>query len=132
MFDWNNFVVDSRDTYYGACHKDKVVNNPMIYNEIFDPVADDVENFFYYNGDGSIIPLYTLSDQDKQKVIKTVEVFNLNHRTLKNRRAELLKELEEWGGSLSDDEVKAAFSKYGFKSVLEQKLRERRMLEVMT
>jgi uncharacterized protein (TIGR02646 family) len=124
MFEWDNFVVDSRDTSYGACHKDKVIKNTTDYNTIFNPVTDDVEMYFHYRGDGEIIPKSEIPDTSVVKVKRTIEVFNLNHRTLKKKRADLIKLIDAYP-SLDDYEIKSALNKCGFKSVVEQKLTER-------
>ncbi len=86
-FDWNNLIVAFGNSNsgvnpdFGAHYKDnryKIKQHE--YTEIFNPVEDDVQSYFYYNSFGKIEPLGTIEDERiKLKVLKTLEVFNLEH-----------------------------------------------------
>jgi len=117
IFDWNNLVVARKDNDFGANYKD---NNYKIskteYSLIFNPVIDNVEEYFYYDEFGMI-------RADEGKVKKTIEVFNLNHPLLNARRANIIKLIDMYKkGGLSKNDIKSSLTNSGFKSVLNQYL----------
>ena len=114
-FDWNNLIVATKDDSFGANYKDKTYKiNKNEYPLIFNPVVDNVENYFYYNEFGMI-------REDKGKVKKTVEVFNLNDEYLKARRKNIIDMIDSFKkGGLSTLDIRNIIEEYGFKSVVEQ------------
>lgn len=123
-FDWNNFIVDSRDTNFGACHKDKLVKSREIYNDIFNPVTDNVERYISFQKDGKMIPKPDITEELKKRVEKTIELFALNHPTLKHKRKGAIVLIENLT-TLPDNEIKECMKEYGFRSVIEYMLSER-------
>ncbi len=120
-FDWDNLLCSVYGEY-GAEHKDskfRIGSKPNTYNEIFNPVIDFVENHFYYNQQGEI---EAKNGAIKPKVIKTVEVFNLNHPSLKNKREAILREIEDIKGQISNEDIEQAYQNRGFLSVVKQAL----------
>jgi uncharacterized protein (TIGR02646 family) len=115
-FDWNNLIVATKDDNFGARFKDMQYNSNGIqqseYSEIFNPVNDDVK--FKYTEWGEIIT-------DEGKTRKTVEVFNLNHESLKRRRKGLITTIRalKKENNLSDEEIKNELDTSGFLSVIE-------------
>jgi uncharacterized protein (TIGR02646 family) len=91
-YDWNNLIVAVNDDEYGAKYKDggNGVKNLADYNLIFNPVNDTTQNFFRYTTDGKIHPADNLSQSDLNKAQKTINIFNLNHNSLKMRRKDLM------------------------------------------
>lgn len=120
-FEWNNFVVDILDNNFGACYKDKVVNNPNIYDQIFNPITDRVEDFITFQENGKIIPKSGIDENNKKKVLNTIKIFNLNHKSLKDRRFKLMKIIESYN-EFTKDEIMSFLSEYGFRSVILYKL----------
>jgi uncharacterized protein (TIGR02646 family) len=120
-FDWNNLIVATKDDDFGANFKDNKYNSNGIqeseYNEIFNPVNDDVK--FKYTEWGEIIT-------EEEKVRKTVEVFNLNHESLKRRRKNLITTIIalKQENSLSSEEIKNKLDTLGFSSVIEYLLED--------
>jgi len=114
-FDWKNLIVATKDNNFGANYKDNTYQIERDeYNQIFNPVTDNVENDFYYDKLGMI-------REDEGKVKKTVEIFNLNHSYLKSRRKKIIALINVYkGSSLSTYEIKNALVGSGFKSVIEQ------------
>jgi uncharacterized protein (TIGR02646 family) len=122
-FNWDNLVAACNDEDFGAKYKDNKsgIKKPD-YAGFFDPVVDSVQNYFYYNERGEIEPHPTLSDPVLQaKVQKTIEVFNLQDRSLVNRRGTLIKQIREYSG-LSKEEVFEALKFGGFISLIQQYL----------
>lgn len=122
-FEWNNFVVDTLDSNFGACYKDRMIKNPSIYNQIFNPITDNVENFITFQENGKIIPKSGIDDNNKRKALKTIEIFNLNHKSLMDRRLELMRIIESYD-SFTRKEIMSFLSEYGFKSVILYKLEQ--------
>lgn len=123
-FEWNNLIFAVHDSSFGADYKDlkyKIKNHE--YALIFNPVTDNVEDYFYYNYWGKIEPKENISLQDKGKVIKTIEVFNLNHDSLVERRKNLLKLIQDYKEyQLSKDDILSVLATSGFRSLVEQEL----------
>lgn len=85
---------------------------------IFNPVVDNMSQYIEYSGNGEIVPITGSPDSIIKKVLKTVEVFNLNCGSLKNRRRALITQLENCK-DLPKDEIRKAFATNGFVSVLD-------------
>lgn len=118
IFDWNNLVVSAIDEDYGGKFKDntyKIKQNE--YAQIFNPTKDDMGQYIEYLRDGRIAPRDGIQDAINDKILKTIEVFNLNCRSLKNRRKQLLIELDSCSG-LPKEELKHTFEKNGFISLI--------------
>lgn len=118
IFDWDNLVVSAIDEDYGGKYKDntyKIKQNE--YAQIFNPTKDDMGQYIEYLRDGRIAPRDGIQDAINDKILKTIEVFNLNCRSLKNRRKQLLIELDSCSG-LPKEELKHIFEKNGFISLI--------------
>lgn len=92
-FDWNNFLVDEKEANYGADYKDNHISKED-YKLIVNPVIDDPSHYFGYQVNGEIIPALELSDSDKKRAKKTIEIFNLNHSALKHQRKEFITQVK--------------------------------------
>ena len=118
IFDWDNLLVSAIDEDYGGKYKDntyKIKQNE--YAQIFNPTKDDMGQYIEYLRDGRIAPRDGIQDAINDKILKTIEVFNLNCRSLKNRRKQLLIELDSCSG-LPKGELKHNFEKNGFISLI--------------
>lgn len=117
-FDWNNLIVSTIDEDFGGKYKDNTYKiKAEEYQEIFNPVCDDMSQFIGYLGNGKMVPLDGLSIDIVNKVKKTIDVFNLNCQSLRIRRRDLILLLDGCKG-LPHNEIRKAFSAYGFISVL--------------
>lgn len=123
-FDWNNLIAASNDDDFGARHKDmKYSIQLQEYSLIYYPVVDNPEHYFNYLQNGEIEPKDNLDSPDKEKVNKTVEVFNLNAPQLSKRRRDLIKQIRDTkNGGLSSELMFSAFSNRGFQSVKDQEI----------
>ena len=118
IFDWDNLEVSAIDEDYGGKYKDntyKIKQNE--YAQIFNPTKDDMGQYIEYLRDGRIAPRDGIQDAINDKILKTIEVFNLNCISLKNRRKQLLIELDSCSG-LPKEELKHTFEKNGFISLI--------------
>ncbi|SFV53269.1 hypothetical protein MNB_SV-13-425 [hydrothermal vent metagenome] len=118
-FDWNNYIVATKDNNFGANYKDNTYKiQKSEYALIFNPIFDTVEEHFYYDEFGMII-------EDEGKVQKTIEVFNLNHSLLKFKRKQIISLIEYFkNDGLSNLEIKFELEDYGFKSIINQYCKE--------
>lgn len=55
-FNWNNFIVDSLESGYGACYKDNHISNVSDYNKLINPVEEDPQYYFTYQSNGNMVP----------------------------------------------------------------------------
>jgi len=123
-FNWNNLIAASIDEDFGAKYKDnKYSIKADEYIKIYNPVIENPENYFYYLQNGEIEPKEGLEDSEKDKVKKTVEVFNLNADNLSKRRRDLIYQIGETKkGGLDKDTLQLAFSDRSFRSVQIQEI----------
>jgi uncharacterized protein (TIGR02646 family) len=120
-FDWYNLVAASNDEDFGAKYKDNKsgIKKPD-YSNFFNPVEEFVNSYFYYNERGEIEPHPTLSDPVLQsKVQKTIEVFNLQNKSLVNRRKTIIEQIKAYS-ELTKEEIFDALKFGGFISLIEQ------------
>ena len=121
-FEWNNLIVATKDSNFGANYKDnKSGIQKNNYGNIFNPVIDNVENYFDYTTWGEVTPKTAISEVENQKAIKTIEVFNLNHNSLKDRRKNLISMIGSYG-EIAKVDILTALDKLGFRSVINQVL----------
>lgn len=119
-FNWNNLIAATKDSDFGANHKDGVYKiQREEYGSIFNPVEDAIENYFEYNLRGEIEPKAELTPVLKAKVEKTVEVFNLQHEILRRRRENIMRQINAYK-DLPKEEIRRILSPSGFVSVVHQ------------
>ena len=123
-FEWNNFIVATKNSDFGACFKDQYYCSCIAdYLKILNPIMDNCIDFFEYDGFGKIKPKSNLSLTDISKAEETIEAFNLNHKSLSTRRQDIILIIDSYlQGGLPNCEIKKAISSQGFKSLLEQYL----------
>lgn len=119
-YDWNNLIVAVNDEDFGAKYKDNGRNNIkslVEYNNILNPIIDNGEDYFEYSLDGKIDSISSLTGNNLIKADKTIEVFNLNHNSLKTRRNDISKLIIDLRkGQMDDEDIKLALEKSGFYS----------------
>ena len=122
IFDWNNLIASCNYEYFGAKFKDNTFRIKRTdYALIFNPVEDDVQRYFYYNEFGEIEAKPNLDPFLKEKVEKTITVFNLKHPSLVERRKKIIGDIRSYSDAMLDMEtIKTCLSASGFKSLVEQ------------
>lgn len=132
VFEWNNYVVDSKDDAYGARHKDNVVHNQIDNEKLVNPIVEEAQRFFKYELSGKIVPADGLGERESDRANYTIAAFNLNEGSLMDRRKRIINmDFRSFDG-LSDEELLAALVPEGFASVVEQLLKERTKEEEVT
>lgn len=123
-FDYSNFLVDDLNDNYGACYKD---NHAGVAKSTFDgkdrifcPVAENMADYIDFTFNGTMLPKDSLGDIDTNRVKETIRVFNLNHRTLKDKRGDIIRIIKEYKGyGLSDVCIREAMGKAGFPTLVD-------------
>lgn len=125
-FDWNNLVCAAKDQRFGADYKDDRVdgkNAMSVYSNILNPVVDEAQDYFYYDTNGLIYPDVSLDIDRIEKAKRTIEIFNLNETELVSRRRALISGVQACA-TLSEEDIRSAFSGSGFPTVLDQEIRQ--------
>lgn len=128
-FVWDNLFVAAKEVPCGADFKDGKVHGPQnyansLYASFFSPLDAVLAEKFWYRSDGMMMPADGLSAPDKDKVLKTIEMFNLNDGMLKERRKVIIRQIQQLD-SLADDEVRACMQGSGFSFLVERELQLR-------
>ena len=129
VFNWNNLIVDSNDDSFGARYKDCHIHSRQDNERLINPVDEDATRFFQYESTGKMVPAAGLTDDERQRAQYTIDMFNLNEESLKDRRKLILNIDPHAYYGLSDEEVLQCLKSIGFPSVVEQLLQERRFQE---
>ena len=148
MFDWDNLIVDIQrkgngkikvpgyddDFNFGASFKDNKIKTQNIKTEedrikklqinsrLINPVTENPHHFFMYLENGEIAVNDRLQSEDeKQRAKETIEVFNLNHRILKEKNRQSLLDLIR-DSQMPFQDVLNCVKEFGFFSVVEFEL----------
>ena len=122
-FEWNNLIVATKDSEFGANYKDnKSGIQANEYADIFNPVIDDVEDCFDYTTWGEVIPKSKIDEDKSQKAKNTIDVFNLNHNSLKQRRKNLIRMINSYKDMAKED-ILIFLGSSGFLSLLNEILK---------
>lgn len=124
-FCWNNMIAAVKDSHFGADYKDKHVKrndynkSECCYTNILNPVRDEFTGRFRFSADGTIEP----SDSQDIKAKKTIELFNLNEKSLKERRKRQMENVRTFiEDGLAKEEIPALLKGSGFVSAIEYEL----------
>jgi len=124
IFCWENYVADSIDEDFGAKFKDKNIHTKEENLKLINPIEENAEHFFYYLANGMMVLAQGLTEQEKERAQFTIDMFNLNHQSLKERRKLILNiDLAPYIGCSRED-LMLCLSSNGFKSVVEQTVTE--------
>ncbi len=119
-FDWNNLIYATRDSEFGACHKDKVIKK-VDYMDIFNPITDYPEEYFEYSYLGEIHPKSDIDASNHAKAEKTIQMFNLNHKSLCLKRQNITIAIESLRkGKMAKEEIIEHLRDGGFDSLKKQ------------
>ena len=129
VFNWDNYIVDSKDEAYGAKFKDNFIVTREENDKLINPVTEDASRFFKYEINGKIEVADGLSKEDAHRAVFTRDAFNLNEGSLVERRRVIMSVILDSFGDLNEDEIKDALRDLGFTSVVEQLLQERNIKE---
>lgn len=99
-FSYDNLFAAHNSEDWGAKCKDKKIKKDL-YDTILSPLSEEIKNAFSFNfANGEI-----LGETEKAK--NTIEVFNLNHSSLKARRMQTVLNIQNYAKySFSEEEIK--------------------------
>lgn len=124
-FCWNNTIAAVKDSRFGADYKDEHVKrndydkSECCYTDILNPLKDEFAGRFRFSADGTIEP----SDNKDIKAEKTIELFNLNEKSLKERRKVQMENVRQYTkDGLAKEKIPALLAEDGFVSAIEYEL----------
>lgn len=124
-FCWNNMNAAVKGSRFGADYKDKHVKrndydkSECCYTDILNPVKDEFAGRFRFSADGTMEP----SDNKDIKAEKTIELFNLNEKSLKERRKVQMENVRTYiENDYTKEATLAALTEDGFVSAIEYEL----------
>lgn len=124
-FCWNNMIAAVKDSRFGADYKDEHVKrndydkSECCYTDILNPLKDEFAGRFRFSADGTIEP----SDSQDIKAEKTIELFNLNEKSLKERRKVQMENVRQYTkDGLAKEKIPALLAEDGFVSAIEYEL----------
>ena len=100
VFKWNNLLTACNSEHYGAKFKDKNIRGKEDYQYLINPVKEEPQRYFSYSMTGEI-----LADEDDRKGQFTIDSFNLNDRSLVERRKMIVCEVMAMCNQLSLDQL---------------------------
>lgn len=132
-FDYSNFLVDDRNENYGACFKD---NHAGVSKDTFDgcvgifcPVTENMADFIDFMLNGEVIPKKNITESDRKRVKETIRVFNLNHKSLKDLRSEIMRNIKIYeSNGLSKDCIRKCMGALGFPTLINWMLNQTKRL----
>ncbi len=89
------------------------------YDDVTNPVAENPAEYIVLTAWGEFVPEDSLDTDSKNKSLKTIELFNLNHNSLKNRRENYIKQVSAYKSQFSFEEICDNYSGLGFRSTIE-------------
>lgn len=107
-FEYNNFLVSCNSEKYGGKYKDKMVKTRNEYNLIIDPVKDSPSDYIEFTFTGKVNAF-----DNNGKGLHTIDVFNLNEKSLVERRKTLIMCLiQVKGENFSPEELAGCFGEF--------------------
>ena len=122
-FDYANFLVDDLNDNYGACYKDNNFSVTIATfdgkERIFNPASENLADVVGFMLDGTMIPKIDLTKNIKKRVSETIRVFNLNHKSLKDTRRDIINLVISYRqAGFTPDEIKEYLDDYGFPTTI--------------
>jgi uncharacterized protein (TIGR02646 family) len=113
-FDWDNIFVSTNSNYYGAKYKDnkyRIQQNG--YQYLINPATENPGDYFKFSFTGEIL----MKEKDEKsiqyiKAKKTIEIFNLNERSLTEHRATVAKTVIAYFGQLTVGQIKTNIGRF--------------------
>lgn len=124
-FCWNNMIAAVKDSRFGANYKNKHVKrtdydkSECCYTDILNPLKDEFTGRFRFSADGTMEP----SDNKDIKAKKTIELFNLNEKSLKECRKVRMEYVRGYTKcGWAKEEILELLAEDGFVSAIEYEL----------
>lgn len=128
-FDYGNLFAAAKDLPCGSDCKDRKIHGPRQhadaqYATFWSPCQQHLEHAFWYRQDGYMVPDDSLNEDEKEMARNTIDMYNLNCSDLVNRRARILRMMEDMR-DCEEDLVRMSMSTVGFSFLVEFGLQHR-------
>lgn len=123
-FDYSNMLVDDRNDNYGACFKDKNASVTKATfdgkERIFNPSIENMTDYIGFMLNGTMIPKINLPDDITKRVNETIRVLNLNHKSLKDTRKDIINTVITYReAGMQPNDIKQYMDDSGFPSTID-------------
>lgn len=106
-FDYYNMLVSCNAENYGAKFKDKQITSKSDYDDLINPVEDTPSDYIEFTFTGDILPV-----NDSSKGEKTITVFNLNEKSLLERRKTIALFVVQMKRYLTEEEMVVSIGEF--------------------
>lgn len=106
-FKYENLLVSCNSEHYGAKYKDKYIKTKEDYKELVNPIEDSPSDFIEFGFTGKV---GTVNSCIKGK--QTISSFNLNEKSLVQRRKTVVANLLQMKDYLTEDEMVTSLGQF--------------------
>lgn len=106
-FDYDNMFVSCNSEEYGAKFKDKQITSKSDYNDLINPIEDQPSDYIEFAFTGDILPV-----SNATKGENTIACFNLNEKSLLERRKTMALRVVQMRSFLSEEEMVEAIGEF--------------------
>jgi uncharacterized protein (TIGR02646 family) len=126
-----NLLVSCNTSDRCSTFKDKNIKSKDSYVKIINPVVENPEDFFDYLPTGEIFPKVSKDSSNKDKAQFTIEAFQLNQKSLVERRKGYCQSIKRALKFASEDSIMGNFPSYkSFQKAIFGRLKKRTSNEV--
>lgn len=106
-FEYENLLVSCNSEEYAAKYKDKQIRSKSDYDDLINPVKESPSDYIEFAFTGDVLPL-----EYSKKGENTISVFNLNEKSLLERRKTAALNVINMRAYLSEDELVIAIGEF--------------------
>lgn len=106
-FEFDNLLVSCNSEEYAAKHKDKQIKFKSNYDELINPVEESPSEYIEFAFTGDVLSL-----KESEKGENTISVFNLNGKSILERRKAVVMNVVSMRSFLSEDELVIAIGEF--------------------
>lgn len=106
-FDYSNMMVSCNAEEYGAKSKDKQITSKSDYDDLINPVEDNPTDYIEFAFTGDVLPVANSS-----KGTKSISYFNLNEKSLLERRRTIALCIVQMKSYLTEEEMVEATGEF--------------------
>lgn len=107
MSEYENLLVSCNSEEYAAKYKDRQIKSKSDYDELINPVEESPSDHIEFAFTGDVLPL-----KQSKKGERTISVFNLNEKSLLDRRKTAVLNVVNMSAFLSKEELVVAIGEF--------------------